>query len=353
MGHPNNSEISTTPFWIRVFWDLCWAWALIGVAVGSGRVLAHDSHLFLVVANCLSLYIYAPAVIVFPIAVWKSRHYLAIASGLLVVAQLVWVAPDFFPAQRTEVVAGSPSLRVFSANLYMDNKSPEGTVDEINACDPDVILLQEFSPIWQRTLSRSGIMDKYPHTVMHSREDSFGAAVLSKQPFLEKTVWIIGEVPIISVGIQWQGSPIRIYNWHPLPPRTFEYFKIWNNQYHELLQRLSRETGPVLLIGDFNATQHNLWMKRLLSSGYQSAHIQTGRGYAVTYPNGTSRVPPIRLDHALSSKHFLCEQIREGIGHGSDHKPLIVDFVLLPVSNDPLTRDSTKETLLNPSKDSQ
>ena len=208
-----------------------------------------------------------------------------------------------------------------------------GLIDEIVAADADVVMLQEFSSIWQRAISSSGLLQEYPHRIQRIREDSFGAAILSKHPFLNTSTWMTGDVPIISVTIGLQASSVRIYNWHPLPPRSPEYFRIWNQQYESLFQRLSTEDGPLLLVGDFNATQHSRWMKRLAQAGYHSAHVLTGRGYAVTYPNGTSRIPPIRLDHALMSDHFRCRQIREGIGRGSDHKPLIVDVALVKGAN--------------------
>jgi endonuclease/exonuclease/phosphatase (EEP) superfamily protein YafD len=38
-------------------------------------------------------------------------------------------------------------------------------------------------------------------------------------------------------------------------------------------------------------------------------------------------VPPIRVDHAFYSRALRCLNIREGEGAGSDHKPLIAEFV--------------------------
>jgi len=268
MSENKITEKPIAPLWARVFWDCCWLWAVVGIIVATARVLAHDSHLVWVLANCQSSTLYGLAALVLPLAVWRSRRKLACVSALLFVAQIVWVWPDFMPAQQIQVAKNTPVLRVFSANLYMENKSPAGIVEEINSSDPDVVLLQEFSSLWKQTLSDSGLLEKYPHTILHSRKDSFGVAVLSKRPFLDSETWFVGEVPIISFRIQWQGQSIKIHNWHPLPPRSLEYYEIWNEQYETLLQRLSQETGPSLLVGDFNATQHTLWMKRLLRNGY-------------------------------------------------------------------------------------
>jgi len=324
----DNPPKHITPLWKRIVWDVCWVWATTAIVVAAARVFAHDGQQLLIWANSFSLYLYLPAALVLPIAIWRSRRRLALVSALLLLAQVVWVWPDVFPAQTPPATENALELRVFSANLFARNTSPEGLLAEIDAVDADIVLLQEFSPLWHRAISDSGLLEEYPHQELRIREDSFGAAILSKHPLLNPSASMVGEIPIISVTIQLQTSTIRIFNWHPLPPGSRDYVTIWNEQYEFLCQRLSEESGPVLLVGDFNATQHARWMKRLLRAGYSSAHIQTGRGYAVTFPNGTSLMPPIRIDHALMSDHFWCRSIREGIGRGSDHKPLIVDLLL-------------------------
>ena len=179
-----------------------------------------------------------------------------------------------------------------------------------------------------QALSDRGLLDEYPHSLVRVREDSFGAAVLSKRPLADSSIWMLGDVPMLLVTVVLDDASVQIVNWHPLPPRTPRYVAIWNDQYAALDQWVAEQSGPVLIIGDFNATQHARWMQQILQSGFQSAHVQTGRGYAVTYPNGTSRVPPIRIDHLLMSSHCVCRQIREGVGRGSDHKPLLADLIL-------------------------
>jgi endonuclease/exonuclease/phosphatase (EEP) superfamily protein YafD len=91
---------------------------------------------------------------------------------------------------------------------------------------------------------------------------------------------------------------------------------------------LTAEPGPVVIIGDFNATQHSLVYKQLKNGGLRSAHDDCGRGYATTWPNGHWPLPPIRIDQAFISPDVTCLKIVEGQGAGSDHKPLILDIAL-------------------------
>ena len=85
----------------------------------------------------------------------------------------------------------------------------------------------------------------------------------------------------------------------------------------------------MIAVGDFNVTQFNAWMGDLEDLGYRSAFEELGRGTATTWPNGMYALPPVRLDHVLVRNGVVPLRIREGLGQGSDHKPVIVDVALV------------------------
>jgi hypothetical protein len=96
---------------------------------------------------------------------------------------------------------------------------------------------------------------------------------------------------------------------------------------------------PLIVIGDFNATQNSRVYKDLKIGGLRSAHEDRGRGYVTTWPNGWSLIPPIRIDQAFLSADVTCQDITEGIGTGSDHKPLILDVQIVAQSDRKLGKD--------------
>ncbi len=318
---------------VRVFWDLAWITVAGGWVVAILRLVAHDRHLLLVWANSFSAYLYAPALLLLPLALWRKRYRLAVLCLPLAVGHAVWVWPDYLPLL---LPSGPPAptreaaeLKIFSANLHSRNVQHKAMLAEIAAADPDLILLQEYSSPWQAALSDQKFRERYPHRLGQVREDAFGIGIYSKWPFLDASLWMTGQVPQAEVVIALGSRPVRVINWHPLPPRNRAYFTVWQQQYHQLWERLTPRDEPLLIVGDFNATQHAEPLRRFAQSGYRSAHEVSGRGYAVTWPNGTAWIPPMRLDHAMMSGHFECMAIREGVGRGSDHKPLIVEFVLV------------------------
>ncbi|MDH3719846.1 MAG: endonuclease/exonuclease/phosphatase family protein [Planctomycetota bacterium] len=322
---------------VRVFWDLCWIAIAMGTVVAVLRLIVYDQHFLLVCANSLAAYLYAPALLLLPLAVLRRRKILACVSLFLVVCHAVWIWPDYLPllfgTSRHVERQEAAGLKIFSANLYSRSVHHEAMLNEINAADPDLVLLQEYSAGWRAALSDEDFRRRYPHRVGLAREDAFGIAIYSKQPFVDQSLWISGQVPQAEVVIQHGGRKIRVINWHPLPPRNVEYHAVWQQQYDQLFEKLATLDTPTLIVGDFNATQHARQMRRFAQHGYRSAHEVTGRGYAVTWPNGTAWIPPMRLDQAMMSRRFECVTIREGVGQGSDHKPLIAEFVMVGDEN--------------------
>lgn len=215
-----------------------------------------------------------------------------------------------------------------SANLLGNNPRPELLVAELAAEDADVLVLQEVTKRWWSELESGGLFEKYPHRHEEIRPDAFGSAILSRYPLEELDVWQVNNVPMIRCTVVADGTRLRLYNMHPWPPATTQFAETWNQQHKKLAELLSAETGPTLAIGDFNATQHSVWLKRHTSGRMRSAHVDRGRGLAVSWPNGKRLLPPIRIDHALLSPEIGCLDVREGPGAGSDHKPLIVDLLL-------------------------
>lgn len=197
-------------------------------------------------------------------------------------------------------------------------------LDEIAAADADVLVIQEYSPLWHEAFVAAGIPEAYPHSVLLVRDDPFGSAIYSRRPITDGGEWKTGGLPMIRATIMLDDRPVRLYNIHPFPPTGSA--GRWNPQMAAMVAALQAETGPAIAIGDFNMNRHVRHYRDLLKSGFHSAHVETGRGFVTTWPNGMLRyVPPVQLDHALFSEELVALHTEEGVGQGSDHIPFIVD----------------------------
>ena len=296
----------------------------------------YDCHMYLIWANMYTLWIYLPVYIILIISIIFYNISLIIWSGFICLCHIIWILPDFqFAHKSSKQNIAEPTTRItiFTSNLLMVNQNTNGICQEILNYDADILMLQEYSKIWDDSFQIFGIIKKYKYCIKHVRNDSFGTAIYSKLPFVYKPeLWWIDDIPFTEALIKVNDNKyLKVYNLHPLPPRLNEYMNVFNSQLNAIYERIKRENEEtnhgLLVAGDFNNTQHNFWVKKFDSiKNMKSAHKLCGRGYAITFPNGIFPVPPIRLDHCFVNNKLNLYNISEGEGMGSDHLPLIIDI---------------------------
>jgi len=274
--------------------------------------------------------VYLPVYACVAWAAWQRRWCL-LAAGIVVVAcHLTWMAPDFVrdrrfdPSSNVAVAGTSPTLRVFFANVAATNIQHESLLKEIAAANPDVIVLVEFSWPWHIAFKSAPVMAPYKYGAGWLQSHIGSVNVFSKLPLKsEKQDWISGRA-VHTADIQLGAQTLRLIGLHaprPIGSPMYNYHGYWE----QMIPILTGEQGPVVIVGDFNATEHSRVYRNLTADRLRSAHDDRGRGYAATWPNGQLWLPPIRIDQAFVSPEVECVRIVEGEGRGSDHKPLIVD----------------------------
>jgi endonuclease/exonuclease/phosphatase (EEP) superfamily protein YafD len=197
-------------------------------------------------------------------------------------------------------------------------------LQEIAQANPDVIVLVEYGWGWHRAFKTAPVMAAYRYGSGHLQSHIGSVNVFSRLPLkTEMQNWINGRaMHMVDIGLGSQ--TLRLIGLHgprPFNRPKYDYRGYWN----QAIPLLTAEQGPLVIVGDFNATQHSRVYQRLRSHSLRSAHDAAGRGYATTWPNGQNWLPPIRIDQVFLSADVECRSIREGRGSGSDHKPLIVD----------------------------
>lgn len=307
-----------------------WVGALGMASIALARLAAFDEMRPLVIANSLTFWLYLPAYGLLVGGFLFRRFVLATFAVVLVGAHLLWVRPVLAaPVPIPTGARSAPTLLLFSANLTYDNLSTGGIIDEIRRSDADVVLLQEFSRHWERALRRSPVANRYPHQVVaHRDHDVYGMAILSRFPLRRTRADYVRLSPLLSATIEVGGRSVRIIDIHASPPvYNFERYEEQVDGYSRILRDVR---GRAIVAGDFNTSPFNRWMRWFDDRGLRGAHELLGHGLATTWPNGERKAPPIRLDHVRVSNRVVPLRIAEGEGHGSDHKPLIVELAVLP-----------------------
>jgi endonuclease/exonuclease/phosphatase (EEP) superfamily protein YafD len=304
--------------------------------VATLRIVAHDALHPLLILNMFTPYVYLPAYALLAGALARRRWALAAVCALLVVAHLAWVLPGAArPAPLPEDAFSAPRLRIVSANLLMSNPDTGGIVGEVLREDPDVLVVQELSDHWRDAFESGEVGRRLPYRVTEVRESPFGVGIYSRYPLEDAGVWYAWGNPVARATLRVGGRAVRIYDVHPLPPVYPSWVAIWEGALGEVYEELRKEfegsvQGQALIVaGDFNMTRHAAWFGRFTDLGLRDAHLDRGRGLAVTWPNGTLPVPPVQLDHVFLSGKVACLSVREGVGRGSDHRPLLLDVALV------------------------
>lgn len=267
------------------------------------------------------------------VAAWRRCWRLAAVAAPLVLATLgptLWQwRPKAAPSTRGE------TLTVMSVNLLNRNQTPGPILAEITAADPDVLLLQEYTPHWHRAV-QAAVGSTYPHQSWVIRDDSYGLAVYSRRPFVEpvsQTV-ALGDAtePQIRAVIELAGQNVTLYNLHLTLPLGLDYLAHGRREVADLLDLLMDRTGPVLIAGDFNFTEHSPQAAALARAGMTDAQSRYGVGRGATWPvNSFLRwLPGLRLDHIYLSEPLVCTAIRTGQGYGSDHRPVVATIAMQP-----------------------
>ncbi len=227
-------------------------------------------------------------------------------------------------------VAGE-TITVMSVNLLHANTATGPIVAEVVAAQPDLLVLQEYTPRWHRAF-QAALAAAYPHVSYVCRDDSFGQAIYARRPFV---TLVDSDLPIGTVGlpetravIRLAGRDVALYNVHLMPPKRHDWTIEQRWEFADLLEQLERERLPVILCGDFNFTNTSAFADELEGLGLIDAHRISGRGRGSTWPVlGFFRyVPGVRIDHVFLSQELTSTSSRTGIGRGSDHRPVIAEI---------------------------
>jgi endonuclease/exonuclease/phosphatase (EEP) superfamily protein YafD len=247
-------------------------------------------------------------------------------SALIALAPTMWS----YRPKTTPSVAGE-TIRVMSINLYAFSRNADDLLAQVRAADPDVLVLEEFTPFHEEVLQR-GIGVDYPYQCLEARMSPRGLAVFSRIP-LDAPVNVImdGFRAQIRVVARIGQQRVAIYALHPRSPQSVWAVIVNRLETNDLLDQLKRETLPTILAGDFNFTETTANAAALRSAGLRSTHDLAGHGRGSTWPmlpRWRAWLPGVRIDHIFLTPSLTCTRDAVGGFDGSDHLPIYADIGL-------------------------
>jgi len=234
------------------------------------------------------------------------------------------IAPLYFPSSRNDT--NRKVYRMLLVNVLQSNNS-YGLIKAIIKKDsPDFIVLVEPNQNWLDQLE-DGLTD-YPYRCSRTREDSYGIALFSHVQLDHCDILKFGDagVPSVVATATLSGETITFIGTHPPPPKGAVNSRFRNRQLVEMAKFIRSLSGAAILCGDLNMSPWSVYFRSFLR---ESGLLDSGKGFGVqpTWPVDwpVMRVP---IDHCFVSEGIRVIDRKIGPKVGSDHFPLLVDFVI-------------------------
>lgn len=265
------------------------------------------------------------------------RHRtLAVAAAVLLAVHAVWLVPRF-TVEPAEGAAPSARLRVMTMNTLWGTVDPDELVAAATAERVDVLALVEVPAGALDGFEAAGLRGLLPHRVARATPGAGGTAIYARFPLRDAGDVGAGttfanpratmELPVGTVTVQAV---------HPPPPiPTAQAIEDWRHDLEALAGAVEQVSGPLVVLGDFNATFEHVPFRDVLAAGdLRDAHDARRRGLPRTWPATRGDGPPIppfvHIDHVLVSDHFAVPAVHERELPGMDHRSVIAELALRP-----------------------
>lgn len=310
------------------------------------RPLTGDRWLPVAVGNTILHLLLPGAAALLPLTVVRRRWRCALSLTLPTAAFLTSYGLMFLP-RTLHAAEDGPQLSLLTYNIHNEHDALAPMIALIREADADVVAIQELDHGGAAVLS-AALADVYPHQALHPADIFVGQGVFSRYPLLADEYWQItlGHQRVV---IDLDGTPVALYNAHPVHPFLFHAEGIpgfdpsrRRQEIDVVLGRAAAEAGPVVIAGDFNMTDQTDDY-RLITARYGDAYRAAGWGMGFTFPALDTRQarplplrdlplpirPLARLDYVFHSEQFQAVEARVWpTSGGSDHRPLLVRLAL-------------------------
>ncbi len=248
----------------------------------------------------------------------------ALVAGVLLGIPAFKLAPYYVP-QPAAVAAGTQPLRVLSFNVLSSNTRHAETLAWVRQTDPDLAFFPEVTAAWKAGLEP--LRATLPYHIALPQEDNFGLAVFSKHPILEQEFIPSRLVPVVMLRlvVAVAGRRLVFFGLHPFPPMSPAIAADRDAVLRDLAARVRRETDPVIVAGDLNATPWSHPMQALAAAGLRDT--QLGRGFSATWQR-RNPIFAIPIDHLWLGGKITATARWTGPDLGSDHWPIVADLRL-------------------------
>ena len=256
-------------------------------------------------------------------------NYLFLKSDIVYVACIIILLLIFLPSLKQpgkmKQVKSGNSLKMTSFNLQWNINSHDRSLQFIKNEEADIIVLQEVTSSSQKIIET--FTEKFPYQY---GEGHSHVMLLSKHKLN-----FVGYLPwpgkfqqrALHVTTTLNNQSVHIIALHMQVTRSWKELALRNNQIDCLTETLASISGPVIVIGDFNA---GIGASSLNKIKTRSNLLGYGNfwHYHPTWPSSLGLLG-IQLDHILTRGGFAVKSVRAGPKLESDHRPICAELIFV------------------------
>ncbi len=253
-----------------------------------------------------------------------ARWWAGLVWGVVVLGLLAWFIEPYGKSGAPE---GPPvaQLRVLASNVEFGHGT-DALVTAVRREKPDIVFVEECEYGCDATLKKALGAD-YPHRQAQVADGSKGSVILSRFP-LKDAEGVTGTMAMPGAVADVRGHAVRLQLAHPMPPLP-GHVGLWRRELGRLRDFAARrDRTPLILAGDFNASQDHAAFRRIIDTGLHDATRLTGDDRTPSWPARTAPTLGAQIDHVLLSADFSARTARFLGLADTDHRALLVDLTL-------------------------
>lgn len=258
--------------------------------------------------------------VVLAVAAALRRWGVSLVLAVALAAQVAVMAPAYVADDRRN----GPQLVVMTSNAFFGLADLDEVVRVVRERRVDVLGVQELTPAAVAGLRAAGLEQLLPYSVLRPAPSARGAGMWSRFPVTAVASWT-SAFEGAAADVMVDGIPLRLRVLHP-PPPSGAMVRTWQRDYDGFVAAARGEiTGPVLLLGDFNASVHHRRLRELMGDRWRDAGALAGAGLVRTWGPRVQFIDPdhVLVDQGMGVARFDLVSVR-----GSDHRAVVATVVL-------------------------
>lgn len=319
---------------------LCWTYTLLIALWLLLRFLLFDGLWWLALLNTLALYLFAPLVLLIPLALWRRHWYALLGLALPLVGFISIIGETLLPRSAASPTPPGPTFSVMTFNLLARNRDIAAITAAIRANAPDLVGVQELTVETEAKLAQA-LGSSYPYHVRLPANHRAGVGLFSRYPLEEVLVYPLPPRHLsLRARVQIEGQPLHIYVVHLSPNNMLDYplrefpslsaarYAARAAETLQLQQVLATPTVPTILLCDCNLTETSedyVRLEQVATDSFREASWGLGHTLRV----GQVPFPVQRIDYIWHTAGVVAVDAWVGPDGGSDHLPVSAQLRLL------------------------